>query len=321
MATIGIALSSEERGAKEIVDSAIAAEQAGFRTLWISDHYHPWNSTQGQSPFVWTTLGAIAQATELYLCTAVTCPTIRMHPAVVAQAAATTAALAEERSGSRRFAFGVGTGEALNEHIFGDAWPNADVRLEMLEESLEVIRELWTGETVDHRGKHYTVSNARLYTLPETTPLIYVSAFGPKAAEVAARTADGLMTVGPQTDVLSTYREHGGKGVSHNSVKVAYAATEEEGLDHAHRLWSNQGLPGELAQILPTPTHFEQASQLVTKESMRGSLACGPDPEKHIAAIQELVDGGFDEVYVGQIGPDQKGFYEMYAREVLPHFA
>lgn len=321
MVTLGIALSSEERGAKELVDGAVAAEQAGFQTIWLSDHYHPWNSEQGNSPFVWTILGAIAQVTDLRMYTAVTCPTLRIHPAVLAQATASVAALAEEKSGFPRFGFGVGTGEALNEHIFGDAWPSADVRLEMLEESLQVIRALWGGETVDHRGKHYTVENARLYTLPATTPLVYVSAFGPKAADVAARTGDGLMTVGAQADIRTAYRDAGGTGASHSSVKVAWAATEEEGFDNAYRLWPNEGLPGELAQVLPTPTHFEQASQLVTRDMIGESVACGPDPGKHIAAIQELVDAGFDEIYVGQIGPDQQGMLDFYSREILPHFS
>lgn len=165
-------------------------------------------------------------------------------------------------------------------YIFGDAWPSADVRPEMLAESLQVIRALWGGETVDHRGKHYTVENARLYTLPATAPPVYVSAFGPKAADVAARTRDGLMTVGAQADIRTAYRAAGGTGASHSSVKVAWAAAEEEGLDNAYRLWPNEGLPGELAQVLPTPRHFEQASQLVTRDMIGESVACGPDPGK-----------------------------------------
>jgi len=192
MAAIGYFLSSEERGPKELIDGALAAEQAGFRTLWISDHYHPWTDEQGESPFVWTTLGAIAAMTDLEIYTAVTCPIMRMHPAVVAQAAATVAALAEQKSGRPRFGLGVGTGEALNEHILGDAWPSTNVRLDMLEECVEVMRRLWTGEIVDHRGMHYEVDHAQLYTRPDAPPPVYVSAFGPKAASLAARIADGF---------------------------------------------------------------------------------------------------------------------------------
>jgi len=185
MVTLGYFLSSEERDPRELVDLAARAEQAGFTTAWISDHYHPWTDAQGQSAFVWSTIGAIANATsDLEIWTAVTCPTIRIHPAVIAQAAATSAVL----SGGR-FGLGVGSGEALNEHIFGDAWPDAETRLEMLEEAVEVMRKLFTGEQVSHRGPHYRVENARLYTVPDTPPEIYVSAFGPKAVEVAARIA------------------------------------------------------------------------------------------------------------------------------------
>lgn len=317
MATVGIFLSSEERGPGELVEGAQRAEQAGFSTLWISDHYHPWTHEQGQSPFVWSTLGAIAQATSsLRMWTAVTCPTVRIHPAVVAQAVATTAVL----SGGR-FGFGVGTGEALNEHILGDAWPQEQVRLDMLEEAVAIIRELLTGEQISHDGQHYAVENARLYTCPDTPPDIYVSAFGPKALAVAAKIGDGLMTVGPTADLVSGYREQGGRGLTHTGLKVAYAPTQNEGVDNAFRLWPNEAVPGELPQVLPTPAHFVQASSLVTRDMIKESVPAGPDPEVHIAAIQEHVDAGFDEVYVAQIGPDQQGMIEFYQREVLPHFA
>src|SRR3954470_12775732 len=315
MVTLGYFLSSEDRDTRELVDAAVRAEQAGFRTAWISDHYHPWTDAQGESGFVWSTLGAIASATSaLRLWTAVTCPTIRIHPAVIAQAAATTAVLS-----NGRFGLGVGTGEALNEHIFGDAWPDADTRLEMLEEAVEIIRRLFTGEQVSHRGRHYRVENARLYSVPETPPEIYVSAFGPKAIEVAARIGDGYMNVGPDGDALQQYRAAGGKGRSHSGMKVAWAATEDEGIDNAYRLWPNDGLPGELAQILPTPAHFEQASTLVTRDMIAESVPAGPDPETHLARIQQYVDAGYDEVYVAHIGPDWEGMIDFYGREILPN--
>src|SRR5512142_3541141 len=196
MVSVGYFLSSEEHGPAGLVDAAARAEQAGFHAAWISDHYHPWNDEQGQSPFVWTVIGAIARATSsLRIFTAVTCPTIRLHPAIVAQAAATSAVL----SGGR-FGLGVGSGEALNEHILGDAWPSADVRLEMLEEAVEVIRTLWEGGVHDHRGRHYRVAHARLYDLPDSPPPIIVSGFGPKAIKLAARIGDGFCTVGPDAD-------------------------------------------------------------------------------------------------------------------------
>jgi G6PDH family F420-dependent oxidoreductase len=187
MPTIGLFLSSEERTAPELVELAARGEAAGFPCAWISDHYHPWTDTQGQSPFVWTVLGGIAQATrELRVTTAVTCPTVRIHPAVIAQAAATTATLLPGR-----FALGVGSGEALNEHVLGDRWPRTEIRLEMLEEAVEVIRALWTGKVVNYRGRHYEVEHARIYSRPAEPPAIYVSGFGPKAIALAGRIADG----------------------------------------------------------------------------------------------------------------------------------
>src|SRR3954463_6812384 len=183
MPSVGIFLSSEERSAPELVDLAARAEQAGFRRAWISDHFHPWTDAQGQSPFVWSVLGGIAAATsELAVTTAVTCPTVRIHPAIVAQASATTATLMPGR-----FTLGVGSGEALNEHVVGDRWPDADTRLAMLEEAVHVIRRPWTGAWVDHHGEHYDVVHARLYSRPDAPPPVHVSAFGPKAAAVAAR--------------------------------------------------------------------------------------------------------------------------------------
>ena len=197
---IGLFLSSEEFGPRELVDLAIRGEQAGFSGLWISDHYHPWIDEQGHSPFVWSTIGAIAQATDLPLGTGVTCPTIRMHPAIVAHAAATSAILLEGR-----FTFGVGSGEALNEHVLGDRWPTADERLEMLEEAVDVMRKLWTGEVVDHHGRHYTVENARIYDTPDTPPPVLVSGFGPKAIRLAARIGEGFVTTSPLPALRAAY--------------------------------------------------------------------------------------------------------------------
>ena len=171
------------------------AEDAGFTFALISDHFHPWIDRQGQSPFVWGVLGAIAQATDrLVVGTGVTCPTIRTHPAIIAQAAATAAALMPDR-----FFLGLGTGENLNEHVVGRGWPSLDVRTEMLEEAVEVIRELWKGDLTNHRGPHFTVENARLYTLPERLPPIHLAAGGPKAAEQAGEIGDGLIATGPET--------------------------------------------------------------------------------------------------------------------------
>jgi G6PDH family F420-dependent oxidoreductase len=312
---IGCFLSSEEWGPKDLIAQAAQAQQAGFEGLWISDHYHPWNDAQGHSGFVWGTIGAIAQAAPgMPVTTAVTCPTMRIHPAVMAQAAATAAVLLDGR-----FTFGVGSGEALNEHIFGDAWPSADVRLEMLEESIEVIRRLWEGGVQSHRGRHYRVEHARVYDLPATPPPIVVSGFGPKAIELAGRIGDGFATVEPDADAVSRFRSAGGEGkLVQGGVKVCWGADEATALEHVMGLWPNDGLPGELAQILPTPAHFEQASELVTAEIMRDQVTCGPDVDRHVQTLQAYADAGFDEVYVNQIGPDQEAFFDAYRDEVLP---
>jgi G6PDH family F420-dependent oxidoreductase len=310
---IGYFLSSEEFGPRELVDQARRAEQAGFHALWISDHYHPWNDEQGHSPFVWSVIGAIAEATDLPVTTAVTCPTVRIHPAILAQAAATSAVLLEGR-----FSFGVGTGEALNEHVLGDRWPEVDVRLEMLEEAVGVMRELWQGGQRSHRGRHYTVENARLYDLPDEPPPILVSGFGPKAIEVAARIGDGFVTTQPAKDDIELYRSHGGRGPVHAGAKVCFMADEQEARATAHRLWPTEGLPGELAQVLPTPAHFEQACELVTPDMIASPV--GPDLDEHVAALQEYADAGVDELYVQQIGPEQDAFFTTWAGEVLPRF-
>jgi G6PDH family F420-dependent oxidoreductase len=317
MAEIGIFFSSEERSAPEIVAAAAHAERAGFRSAWLSDHFHPWNDAQGESPFVWSVLGAVSHVTQtMRWMTAVTCPTVRTHPGVVAHAAATTATLMPGR-----FRLGVGSGEALNEHVFGDRWPEADVRLEMLEEAVHVIRLLWAGGFAHHHGRHYTLEGARLYSLPRETPPILVSGFGPKAVELAARIGDGFVSVGPDRDGAQSYRAHSGRGALTSGLKVCWGEDRDDCVRTAHRLWPNEALAGELAQILPSPRHFEQAAALVTEEQISTAVACGPDPAEHVAAVQEIVDAGFDEVYVGQIGPDHEGFVDFYARDVLPRFA
>ena len=198
---IGYFLSCEEYSPAQLIQQAQLAEQAGFESLWISDHFHPWNDEQGQSPFVWSMIGALSQACSLPITTAVTCPMVRTPPAIVAQAAATSAVLT-----GGRFTLGVGSGEALNEHVMGDRWPDAEVRLEMLEEAVEVMRELWAGEFVDHHGTHYTVENARIYTRPDSPPPVYVSGFGPKACELAGRIGDGYITTSPDEDLIKAFR-------------------------------------------------------------------------------------------------------------------
>jgi len=310
---VGYFLSSEEFAPRELIEQAKRAEQAGFHALWISDHYHPWNDAQGHSPFVWSVIGALAETTRLPVTTGVTCPTVRIHPAVIAQAAATSGVMHEGR-----FSLGVGSGEALNEHILGDRWPEADVRLEMLEEAVEVIRALWQGGDRSHRGRHYTVENARVYDLPEEPPPILVSGFGPKAIGVAARIGDGFVTTKPDKEGIERYRSQGGNGPVHAGTKVCFMDSREQAEETVLRLWPNEGLPGELAQVLPTPAHFEQACELVTGEHIASPL--GPDLDEHAASLQQYADAGVDELFVQQIGPEQDAFFTTWASEVLPRF-
>jgi len=313
---LGVALSSEELGPDAIVRAAALAEEVGFRTARVSDHYHPWIDAQGESPFVWAVLGAIANATDrIRLGTGVTCPIMRVHPAILAQATATTQALF-----NGRFWFGVGTGEALNEHIVALKWPETSVRLAMLEEAVAVIRELWTGENVSHYGDYFRVENARIYSLPDTPPPIYASAFGDKAAKVAARIGDGLVCTKPDNQIIRTFEAAGGAGPKLAQVKVVWAQKQTDAEDLAFERWPTSGLEGELSQELPTPKHFEQAASVLHKEDVVKSFACGPDPERHIESINKYVDAGYDEIYVTQVGPDQEGFLRFYEREILPAF-
>lgn len=314
MVKIGYTLGSEEFGPRELLEQARMAEAAGFEALWIADHFHPWNAEQGQSPFMWSVIGGLSQATSLPVTTGVTCPTVRIHPAIIAHAAATSKVMLEGR-----FALGVGSGENLNEHILGDGWPPADVRLEMLEEAIEVMRLLWEGGVKDHHGEHYTVENAHLYTLPDEPPEVLVSGFGPKATQLAGRIGDGYCGVAPNAELVDIFRSSGGGGKpAHAGTKVCWGEDEASARKTAHRLRANEVLPGELAQELPTPRHFEQASSLVTEEMVARSFACGPDPEKHLNQIRGYADAGYDEVYVQQIGPEQESFFRFYEREVLP---
>ncbi|GAA2550374.1 TIGR03557 family F420-dependent LLM class oxidoreductase [Mycolicibacterium diernhoferi] len=314
MAKIGYFLSAEQFTPKELVDQVKRAEGAGFDALWISDHFHPWNDAQGQSSFVWGVIGALSEATSLPVSTAVTCPTMRIHPAIIAQAAATAAVQLDGR-----FVLGVGSGEALNEHILGDPWPSVGVRLEMLEEAIDVIRLLMRGDEVSHHGEHYEVQEARIYTRPEQPLPIYVSGFGPQAAELAGRIGDGYVLVTPETELVQAFRSGGGADKPVQAgTKVCWDADADTAVDTAHRIWGNQGLPGQTAQILPRPKDFEALQALVPKQDIADSVACGSDPDRHAAQVRQYLDAGVDEVYVSQIGPDMDGFFAGWQRDVLP---
>jgi len=313
MAEIGYFLSSEEHGPRALVDHAQMAEAAGIRSVSISDHFHPWMDSQGQSPFVWTVIGGIAATTSLEVTTAVTCPTMRMHPAVVAHAAATASAALDGR-----FRLGVGTGERLNEHVLGQHWPPAEIRRDMLVEAIELMRELWTGEVVTRHGQHYVTENARLYTTPPRDIPVLVSAFGPLAADMAAEVADGFVSTSPDGEMIERYRAQGGEGPTLATIKVCWGPDEEAARKEAHRLWASSGVPGQSSQELSMPAHFEEAADLVTPEQLAEKIPCGPDPERHLDTIRKYVDAGFDEIHLSQVGEDQAGFFRFFTEELAP---
>ncbi len=315
MVQLGYTLSSEERAPNDLVRDAQRAEAAGFGFVMISDHYHPWTDRTGHSPFAWTVIGGVATATSrLRLGTGVTCPTVRYHPALVAQMAATASCMMPGR-----FFLGVGTGEALNEHVTGARWPETAVRQEMLEEAVSVIRLLWQGGMRSHHGKHYTVENAEIFDLPKSPTPLFVAAAGPKSAELAGRIGDGFISTAPKKELIQRFAQHGGAGKETiGQITVCWAADEAAARKTALEWWPNGAIPGELGQELPTPSYFEQASQLVTEDEIAKQIVCGPDPQKHLAEIRKFVDAGFSHVYVHQVGPDQEGFVRFYEREILP---
>lgn len=311
--TFGYFLSSEEHGPTALVRQAAMAEQAGFRTVTISDHFHPWLDRQGESPFVWAVIGGIAATTGLEVTTAVTCPTHRIHPAILAQATATASVMLDGR-----FRFGVGTGERLNEHVLGQHWPPASVRREMLEEAVDVLRSLWAGEDTTWHGRHYTVENARIYSAPAEPIPVLVSAFGPEAGRLAARIGDGVVTTAPDDDLVEQWRGSDRSGPAIATIKLCWADDEESAKKLAHELWASSGVPGESSQELSMPQHFEQAAELVSPDDLARKIPCGPDPERHLEVIGQYVDAGFDEIHVGQIGDDQAGFLEFWTKELAP---
>ena len=311
----GLALSSEEHPPRDLVQLAQRAEETGLEFAMISDHFHPWTDAQGQSPFVWSVIGGIAETTErLRLGTGVTCPTIRMHPAIVAHAAATSGAMM-----GGRFFLGLGTGENLNEHVVGEGWPAPDERIAMLEEAIEVIRLLWHGGYQTYRGDFYDVEQARLYTLPEEPPAIAVAAAKANAAELAGKLGDAFITTSPGDELVGEFRSAGGDGKPvYGQVTGCWAASEEDGAKVACEVWPNAALGGDLGQELALPLHYEQATEDVTPEQIAETIPCGPDPERWLEDIRAYERVGFTHIYFHQIGRDQEGFLRFWREELQP---
>jgi G6PDH family F420-dependent oxidoreductase len=309
MPKFGYTLYCEGNPPKDLVSQAVAAEEAGFDFLVISDHYHPWLTSQSHSAFAWSVLGAVAQATErIELATMVTCPIMRYHPAIVAQMAATVSVLSDER-----FTLGLGAGERLNEHVVGRGWPPVDVRHEMLREAAGVIRELWDGGYVTHRGEHFVVEDARVFDLPRQRIRTYVAAGGKRAAKLAADIADGVCTTEPDERIVSAYLGAGGDpAATWGQVVLAWAEDEETGLADAHAQFRFAAGGWKVQSELPNPANFDAATQTITPEELGEAIPAGPDVDRHAAAVREFADAGFEHIALAYPGSDSDGFMRFW---------
>jgi G6PDH family F420-dependent oxidoreductase len=311
---IGYKLMAEEHGPPALVRNAARAEAAGFDFAAISDHFFPWLDEQGHAPFAWTVLGAAAQATRhIGLMTAVTCPIMRYHPAIVAQAAATLAVL----SGGR-FILGLGSGERLNEHVVGEGWPGIGERHERLSEACDIIGGLLDGSLTNYRGTYFTLDNAKLYDRPDRAPAIVGAAGGPEAARLAGRKAQGLITTAPNADLIAAFKSVGGDGPLYAELPLCHAESEDKARQIAHRYhrWALAGWP--VMPELPDPESFDAASLHIRPEDIAGEVSLGPAPEPHLKAIRNYVDAGYDHLILTQIGPEQDAFFEFFERELRP---
>ncbi|MGC5345583.1 LLM class F420-dependent oxidoreductase [Streptomyces sp. DT24] len=316
MVQIGYTMMTEQSGPRALVEDVVGAERAGFDFSVTSDHYFPWLSSQGHAPYAWTVLGAAAQATTtIPLMTYVTCPTTRYHPAVVAQKAATLQLLSEGR-----FRLGLGSGENLNEHVVGAGWPSPHVRLEMLEEAVEIIRALFGGGYVNHHGAHFDVENAKLWDLPEAPPPIGVAVSGERSCEIAGKHADLVIATEPEQELLAAFDRHGGSGKPRvGQLPVCYDTDRDAAIARAHDQfrWSVGGW--KVNSELPGPSSFAQATELVRRDDIADAVPCGDDVDAFVDAVRAYSDAGFTEIALVQIGGDhQRPFLEWAQRTLLP---
>jgi len=309
---IGYKLFAEAFDPKEIVRQAVEAERAGFDFVEVSDHFHPWLNSQGHSGFAWGMLAAAAARTEtIELATGVTCPFVRYHPAIIAQAAATQALLCDGR-----FTLGVGAGERLSEHVVGGGWPSVRVRHAMFREALEIIRALWSGGYHTYAGEHLALEAARVFDLPETPPRLVVAASGGKSARIAAELGDGIFATDPDAELVSSYEAAGGTGPRYGEVPLSWAPDEAAAVKSAHAQFRFGVLGWKVLADLPNPENFESVTAFVTEETMAQEFACGPDVERHLAVAQQFVDAGFDHLALINAGPDPDGFFAFFANEL-----
>ena len=309
---LGYKLAAEAFGPKELIRQAVRAERAGFDFVEISDHFHPWLDVQGHSPFAWSVLGAIAARTErIGLATGVTCPTVRYHPAIIAQAAATLAIISDDR-----FTLGIGSGERLNEHVVGQGFPAVRERQALLAEALDIINLLWRGGYRSYDGKYLRLEDARVFDLPERLPAIAVAAGGRKAAELSATHGSGLFASEPRADLVETFTAAGGTGPRYAEIAVAWAPDQEDAVREAHRTtrWAVTGW--KVMAELPNPANFEAASATVRPEDVRDKFVTGPDPQPYLDAIRTYAAAGYDHIALMNCGPDPDGFLEFFAKEL-----
>ncbi|MEV8061085.1 LLM class F420-dependent oxidoreductase [Streptomyces antimycoticus] len=312
----GYTMMTEQAGPRQLVGDVVRAEQVGFDFSVTSDHYAPWLDSQGHAPYAWSVLGAAAQATSsIPLTTYVTCPTVRYHPAVVAQKAATLQLLSEGR-----FRLGLGSGENLNEHVIGQGWPSADVRHEMLEEAIEIIRALFGGGYVTHHGTHYDVDSAKLWDLPDQPPPIGVAVSGPQSCRLAGRLADILIATEPKPELVGDFERNGGSGKPRiGQIPVCYDPDRDAAIARAHDQFRWFGSGWKVNSELPGPASFAGATQFVRPADVAASIPCGDDVEEFTELIRPFADAGFTDVALVQIGGDhQRPFLDWAEKRLLP---
>jgi G6PDH family F420-dependent oxidoreductase len=315
MVSFGYTLMTEQAGPRQLVRDAEQAERAGFDFEVISDHYFPWLDEQGHSPYAWSVLGAITQVTQrVELMTYVTCPTMRYHPAVVAQKAATIQLLADGR-----FLLGLGAGENLNEHVVGRGWPPVNVRHEMLREAVGIIRALFRGGYVSYGGAHFRVDSAKLWDLPERPPPVGIAASGDQSVELAARLGDALIAVEPSAALVGAFDEKSGETCRRKvgQLAVSYDPDTDTAIRRAHEQFRWFGGGWKVNAELPGTGGFAAASQAVRPEDVAKSIPCGPDVERHVDAVAPWVEAGFTDVALVQVGGDSQGGYLGWAMETL----
>jgi G6PDH family F420-dependent oxidoreductase len=314
MVKFGYKLMTEEHGPKALIENAVAAEAAGFDFVSISDHFHPWLEAQGHAPFAWSVLGAIAHGTSrVGITTGLTCPIIRYHPAIIAQAAATISLI----SGGR-FSLAVGAGERLNEHVTGARWPSIPERHDMLGEAIDILRALWTGGVQNHAGDHFVVDHARLYDAPEGKIPILVGASGAASGALAAEKGDGLMTTEPNAELVKAFRTKKPDGPCYAEAAMAVAETEEAGRRLAHERFKFSAFEWSVNSEVPSVEGFEAACKYVRPEDLAGAIPAGPDPEPYVESVRKYVEAGFDHVALTGVGPDQKGFIAFFKEKLAP---